>query len=233
MNCWEIAQNEIEECRRCENDKVRYLVVPEKKRHPSFSPPQPTRLLFISVAPPWGGSYFWDNTRPDALRKGLFEALQKAEQSISTLSEFRDQGFFLIPAVKCPSCKNGNDHLPTSTALKNCAPFLRKECESLSPERILALGKIPMQSASTAFNIEIPSKVEDFRGTLFHVLLGGRQIPLMGTYFPGNKRHGGFEHIAQDIREILSKSPRPGREKSAATMNKTDDLPSDQTRGMS
>ena len=216
MSCWEIAQNEFEECRRCEKDKVQYLVVPEKKRHPSFPPQQSTRLLFISVAPPWGGSYFWDETQPDRLRMGLFEALnealKKTGQRIRTISEFRDQGLFLVPAVKCPSCKNGNDHLPTSTAVKNCASFLRKECESLSPERILALGKIPMQSASTAFNIDIPRNVEDFRGTLFHILLGGRQIPLMGTYFPGNKRHGGFEHIAQNIREILSKSPKPGME---------------------
>lgn len=211
MSCWETTQNDIEQCRRCENDKVQYLVMPEKKRHPPSPPPQSIHLLFISVAPPWGGSYFWDDTQPDGLRRGLFEALQKAGQRISTLSQFREQGFFLAPAVKCPSCKNGNDHLPTSMALQNCAPFLRKECESLSPERILALGKIPMQSASTAFNIEIPRKVEDFRGPPFYVPLGGRQIPLMGTYFPGNKRHGGFEHIAQDIREILSKSPTPGQ----------------------
>ena len=177
MNCWEIAQNEFEECRRCENDKVQYLVVPEKKRHPSFPPPQPTRLLFISVAPPWGGSYFWDDTRPDGLRKGLFkalnEALKKTGQSISTLSEFRDQGVFLVPAVKCPSCKNGKDHLPASTAVKNCAPFLHKECKSLSPERILALGKIPMQSVSKAFNIIIPPGVER-RGGLGNLNTGDK-----------------------------------------------------------
>ena len=211
MSCWEIAQNQIEECRRCEKDNVQYLVVPEKKRHPSFPPPQPTRLLFISVAPPWGGSYFWDDTRPDALRKGLFEALQKAEQSISTLSEFHDQGFFLVPAVKCPSCGNEKDHHPASTALKNCAEFLHKECEILSPRRILALGKIPMQSASRAFGLNIPPKVKEYRNKTWWVTLGDREIPLTGTYFPGNKRHGGFEHIAQDIQEILSKSPKPGR----------------------
>ena len=120
MNCWETAQNQIKECRRCEKDNVQYLVVPKKKRHPSFPPPQSICLLFISVAPPCGGSYFWDNTRPDGLRKGLFEALNKDEvlkkngQRISDLSEFRDQGFFLIPAVKCPSCENGKDHHPAS-----------------------------------------------------------------------------------------------------------------------
>ena len=229
MNCWETAQNQIEECRRCENDKVQYLVVPENKRHPSFPPPQSIRLLFISVAPPWGGSYFWykpppdslDNPPPDdGLRNGLFrtlnEALKKTGQSISTLSEFRDQGYFLVPAVKCPSCKNGNDHLPASTAIKNCAPFLHKECKSLSPERILALGKIPMQSVSKVFNIKIPPRVERFREKTFWVTLGNREIPLMGTYFPGNNRHRGFEDIVTDIRQILSKSPRPGREESSA-----------------
>ncbi len=209
MSCWEIAQNEIEECRRCENDNVPYLVVPEKKRHPSFPPPQPTRLLFIAVAPPWGGSYFWDDTRPDGLRKGLFEALQKAEQGISTLSEFRDQGFFLVPAVKCPSYENGKDHHPASKVVKNCAAFLRKECEILSPERILALGKIPMQSVSKVFKIKIPPRVERFREETFWVTLGDREISLAGTYFPGNNRHGGSEDIVADIRKILSQSPRP------------------------
>ena len=216
MSCWETAQNQIEECRHCERDNVQYLVVPKKKRHPSFLPLQPTRLLFISVAPPWGRSYFWDDTRPDSLRRGLFDALQNAGQSISTLSEFRDQGYFLVPAVKCPSCKNGNDHLPASTAIKNCAPFLHKECKSLSPERILALGKIPMQSVSKVFNIKIPPTVERFREKTFWVTLGNREIPLMGTYFPGNNRHRGFEDIVTDIRKILSKSPRPGREESSA-----------------
>jgi len=220
MSCWETIQNEIEQCRRCEEAKVPYLEVPEKKRHPSFPPPQPTRLLFISVAPPCGGSYFWDDTRPDGLRKGLLEALnevlKKTGQRISDLSEFREQGFFLVPAVKCPSCENGKDHHPASEAVKNCAEFLRKECEILSPERILALGKIPMRSVSEAFNIKIPPRVERFREKPFWVTHGDREIPLAGTYFPGNKRHRGFEYIVQDIREILSKSPKPIREESAA-----------------
>ena len=209
MSCWEIAQNQIEECRRCKEAKVPYLEVPEKKRHPSFPPPQPTRLLFISVAPPCGGSYFWDDTRPDGLRKGLFEALNKDEvlkktgQRISTLSEFREQGFFLVPAVKCPSCEKGKDHHPASEAVKNCAEFLHKECESLSPERILALGQIPMQSVSKLFNIKIPPTVKRFREKTFWITLGDREIPLAGTYFPGNRRHGGFEDIATDIRKIL------------------------------
>ena len=216
MSCWETTQNEIEECRCCEEGKVPYLVVPEKKRHPPFPLSEPTCLLFISVAPPWGGSYFWDDTQPDGLRKGLFKALQKAGHSISTFSQFRKQGFFLVPGVKCPSCKNGNDHHPTSKAVKNCAEFLRKECEILSPERILALGKNAMQSASRAFGLEIPRRVERFREKTFWVTLGNREIPLMGSYFPGNNRHGGVEDIVTDIRKILSKSPRLGREGSSA-----------------
>jgi len=147
IRSWEAVKARINHCRRCETDHVRQLVVPTgHKRHPPYSPPRPTRLLFVSVAPPWGGSYFWDETQADTLRAGLFAALTTAGYPVATPDEFCEQGFFMVPAVKCPSCHNGKDARPAAGAVTNCAPFLREQCAIIAPERILALGQAAMDS---------------------------------------------------------------------------------------
>lgn len=65
-----------------------------------------------------------------------------------------------------------------------------------------------MQSAAMAFDLKIPSKVEEGRKKIRWVPLGNRQIPLAVTYFPGHNRHKGRECIAPDIREILGQEPK-------------------------
>ena len=126
MSNWESAQNEFQACRRCEQEQVRYLRVPAgEKRNPPWEPLLPIRLYFVSVAPPWGGAYFWDETARDAVRDGLFRALRKTLLTeVTTCRQFRDLHLFLTPAVKCPSAKTNNiqggkdrDHPPSSTAV--------------------------------------------------------------------------------------------------------------------
>ncbi len=210
---WNTVKRKINDCRDCEQRNVRYLVVPtEPKPQPQFPPPQPTRLLFVSIAPPWGGSYFWDDTRTDNLRNGLFKALDQAGFSVATLDEFLEHGFFMVPGVKCPSCdENGKDRLPSASAIKNCAGFLREQCQIIAPERILALGLEAMKSLSGAFTLERSGRVKEYRTNTRWLSLGNRRVPLSGTYFPGTDRHGGGAAIVADIRRSLRQASRTGR----------------------
>ena len=126
---WESIQRAIQNCRTCEVESVPHLSVPcGAKREPTWEPVSPVRLYFVSVAPPWGGAYFWDETKRDAVREGLFRALHGAiPAGIRNCEEFRANRLFLSPAVKCPSMKNDKDHSPSLLAVTNCANFLLEE----------------------------------------------------------------------------------------------------------
>jgi len=171
MSDWESTQNEVQACRRCEQQRVRYLRVPAgEKRNPPWEPLLPIRLYFVSVAPPWGGAYFWDETARDAVRDGIFRALRKPLLTdVTTCREFRDLHLFLTPAVKCPSAKTNNiqggkdrDHPPSRTAVANCAELLRSEIMAANPERILALGAVPFRSLCDIFGIVAPGMWRGF-----------------------------------------------------------------------
>lgn len=207
---WPLVQTQIDNCRRCEQEAVRYLVVPSgQKRHPPYPPPVPTRLLFVSVAPPWGGDYFWDESKHDKVREGLFSALATATgQQFNSVRAFREAGYFLIPGVKCPSQKCGKDHEPSAMAIKNCASHLVGEIGLSHAERILALGREPMKSVSHALELEFPGMVHEYRRKLLWGRIAGHLVPVAGTYFPGNNRHKGFAKIAEDIKWILAQEPK-------------------------
>ena len=208
---WESIQQAIQNCRTCEVESVPHLSVPcEGKRKPSWEPVRPVRLYFVSVAPPWGGAYFWDESKRDAVREGLFTALRKPlDVVVNNCAQFRDIRLFLTPAVKCPSTKNNRDHQPSRFAVRHCKNFLHDELIAAEPERILALGRVPFKSLCGIFSIiDAPQGVAEFRKRTWWVRLGMRKVPLSGTYFPGNDRHRGFDLIAQDIDRILKLSPK-------------------------
>jgi hypothetical protein len=82
------------------------------------------------------------------------------------------------------------------------------ELEISRTDRVLALGRDPMKSASLALELkDVPSKVCEFQRRLWWGEVAGRRIPVAGTYFPGNNRHRGFGKIAEDIRWILKQVP--------------------------
>jgi uracil-DNA glycosylase len=202
---WESIQATIDACRLCEQANAPFLRVPTgRKRHPPFSPPTPTRILFVSVAPPWGGDYFWAEGRPDAVREGLFQALNGIGNSIRTCQDFWSARYFLVPGVKCPSESGGNDHLPSSKARDMCANHLRSEIFTVAPERILALGREAMASISSALGLNAPRTVSAIRRSgPWWATVGGQIIPVAGTYFPGNNRHNGLAFIGPDIQALL------------------------------
>jgi uracil-DNA glycosylase family 4 len=207
---WESTQNDIQTCQRCGTDAVPHLRVPtDDKRKPPWGPLQPVRLYFVSVAPPWGGTYFWDETRRDSVREGVFAALRKPlGVTVTTCREFRELRLFLTPAVKCPSAENDKDHNPSRRAIQHCARFLRAELLAAQPERILALGRLPFESLCSIFGIEAPKQVAQFRKRVLWIRLGAKEVPLSGTYFAGNNRHRGASAIIEDISRLLELSPR-------------------------
>lgn len=210
---WETIQQDIQTCRCCEIQHVANLRVPcAAKCNPPWEPLRPVRLYFVSVAPPWGGDYFWDETNRDAVREGLFKALRSLPKPlngvINSCRQFRDVGLFLTPAVKCPSSKSEKDSKPSPPAVANCAHFLHSELITAEPERILALGQVPFRALCQLFRLDAPSEVAEFRKNVAWVHIGKKQVPLMGTYFPGNNRHRGFTSIIEDIGSLLDLAPK-------------------------
>jgi uracil-DNA glycosylase len=208
---WATIQQEVQSCRHCATQDVANLRVPgAAKRNPPWEPLRPVRLYFVSVAPPWGGDYFWDETNGDAVREGLFEALRSLPKplAISSCREFRDARLFLTPAVKCPSSIANKDSKPSPAAIENCAHFLRSELIAAEAERILALGQVPFRALCRVLGLDAPSRVAEFRKQTRWVRLGQKNVPLMGTYFPGNNRHRGFASIVEDIERLLDLVPK-------------------------
>ena len=100
------------------------------------------------------------------------------------------------------------DHPPSSKAVANCAELLRSEIMAANPERILALGAVPFRGLCDLFGIAAPRQVAKFRGRVWWIRLGKRDVPIAGTYFTGNNRHRGFEKIVEDVRHMLNLEPR-------------------------
>jgi len=92
--------------------------------------------------------------------------------------------------------------------MKNCSTFLLAELTAAKAERILALGAVPFRSLCDIFGIDAPARVEAFRGQVWWVRIGEMEVPLAGTYFPGNNRHKGFGKIVEDIDRLLQFAPR-------------------------
>lgn len=207
---WPEIQSAIRTCQRCEDKPVPNIRVPcREKRKPPYDPRPPIRLYFVSVAPPSGGAYFWDETQRDAVRDGLFSALSKSMGiEVENCREFLAAQLFLTPAVKCPSEKNGNDHKPSRFAVKNCSRFLHSELLVAKPERILALGRDPFYALRDIFGLEAPRNVGSLRKRTWWVPIGQTEVPLSGTFFPGNNRHKGFQFIVEDIARILKLEPK-------------------------
>ena len=203
---WEDPIREIDACRLCEVEGVRRLRVPAgAKHHPPLAPPRPTRVLFVAVAPPWSGGFFWDESRDDRLRDGLLRAVTEATgEPIDSIERFRRVGFYLLPAVRCPSEESERDRPPAIEAIRNCERHLLRIVEAVSPQRIVTLGQVPLRAVSEVFGLPVPPRVSDLRGVIRRVRTGGRPIPLAATYFAGNNRHRGFGDIVRTIEQVLS-----------------------------
>jgi len=67
---------------------------------------------------------------------------------------------------------------------------------------------VPFASLCEIFGLDAPKKVAEFRKRIWWVRVGTMEVPLSGTYFPGNDRHEGFSAIGPDIARLLALNPR-------------------------
>ncbi len=117
------------------------------------NPPVRTRILFVGVAPTAqkgrnGGAHFY-SAPTDALRKGLFRALDRIfesdlmegdERGLSEgIRRFIDHGYFFLHAAKV---RPFYDDAPPPVVLKRCASIhLKPEIAFLAPLAVCFLGK--------------------------------------------------------------------------------------------
>jgi uncharacterized phage protein (TIGR02220 family) len=146
--------HEIEKCTKCENLEDDRLGTDEKpcvkfQVETKWKPKNGINVLFIAESPPWNGKqrYFYN---PDIvekrtnLRKEVLRHL-----NLKTLEEFRDNGYFLIDAIKCRLNKKEKKNVPTQV-LQNCsAKFLQREITQLKPQTIFVLGNSAKRALQT------------------------------------------------------------------------------------
>jgi uracil-DNA glycosylase len=129
---------------------------------------------------------------------------EATRESIDSIDQFRHLGFYLLPAVRCPSEDAGRDHPPSVAAIRNCERHLLRMLEAICPERIVTLGQAPLRAVSEIFGLPLPRRLSELRSVIQWARLGGDSIPVASTYFAGNNRHRGFGDIVRAIEQVLS-----------------------------
>ena len=148
--------------------------------------------------------HFWDEGVPDRLRDGVYRALGEALGiTLTTVAQFCADGFYLVPAVRCPSVWGGRDHLPRAAAVRNCSRHLHTSVLAIRPKRVLMLGRVPLRAMSLAFDLDLPSSVRACLGRQWTLALPHGDMTVAATYFPGNNRHRGFDAIVETLRNLM------------------------------
>jgi DNA polymerase len=152
---------EIGDCQRCKLSKERtHIVFGEGNAY--------ARIMFIGEAP----------GREEDLQARPF--VGEAGQLLTRLIEkmgFKREDVYIANIVKCRPPMNRD---PQEDEISICLPFLERQVEIISPEIIIALGKI---SAYTLLNIKSPiSKfsISKIRGKFYEY----KGIPVMPTFHP-------------------------------------------------
>lgn len=199
---WENIQDEIDKCRRCIEKGHRHVSVKRNKKHPRWMPKN-VKTLFVTEAPPSSGKYFYEPERDNRnknMRDVLFEIL-----NISDIHEFRTKGYFLIDSVKCPSEKDGRNWKPLKKVIKECNCYLKREIESINPDKICILGSSALYSVLNIYSI-IPlnksKRIKDNRErrNRKYIKIGNKECRIIITYFPSYIN--GINKITEDIEDI-------------------------------
>lgn len=106
----------------------------------------PVKVAFIAEAPPGNSEgYFYDPTPHvnymETLRNSLFDLLElRGETTTAKLAQFKENGYFLVDAIKC-RCRKKSGQPPKSITTICAEKWLTKELTELTPSRICTLGK--------------------------------------------------------------------------------------------
>ena len=170
---------EIEKCTRCSLSKFRINAVPGEG-------PVTARLMFVGEAP---GAKEDELGRPFVGRSGILltELLSKAGIDRNNV--------FITSILKS---RPPNNRKPTSEEIKACLPYLMKQIEIISPEIIVLLGSVALNSLIG------PWKLSDAHGK-FHESANG--LLFFITYHPAAclrfPKYRGL--MLEDLRMLKSK----------------------------
>lgn len=210
---WQELQRDVQRCTKCRVENCKGVRCPDG-RIPTAEP-RNTKLLFISEAPPLNTkSYFYYEDAPDRLRDRLFGILNELGYTISSIQDFIDAGFYLLPTVKCPSADNGRNVAPRECVIKRCAAaHLKREIEYIKPASLCLLGRTallgflylhtsfwagPEQSAQG-----VGKKVSEAAGTLVPVRILGKDLVVIPSYWP-TRRHRRYHEIYHHIQSAAA-----------------------------
>lgn len=218
MNWHELRQR-MRGCTKCHAECFWEVRCPDDRCSDDRVPlPRDVRLLFISEAPPLNThSYFYYENTPNRLRRGLFESLRRRVREINSIDDFFNAGFYLLPTVKCPSAKGGQNIRPRKGVVKLCAEhYLKRELEYIleyiRPDCICLLGRTALHGfrwLCTCWDVPEPDvqgmgeNVSEVAGRVFNVRILDRNITVIPTYWP-TERHGRFNEIGNHIRRCHS-----------------------------
>ena len=216
---WTELQKEIRECRLCATASLAEVHCPDA-RVPVVAP-RTVKLLFISEAPPLKKHcYFYYEAANDRLRERMFGILRELGYEISTIQDFSNAGFYLLPTVKCASAKGGRNSAPSGRVITLCAGLhLKREIEHIQPDGILLLGRTALLGfvhLCELWEVELPprlskrSTVTDVAGTLLKLRLVGKAMTIMPSYWP-TRRHRKYHEIGEHIRQLMAELDRTKR----------------------
>ena len=207
MNWHELQQN-VRCCTKCTEEGCNGIRCPDG-RVPSAEP-RNVKLLFISEAPPLNtNSYFYYEHAPDRLRHRLFGILGEMGYEISSIRDFIDAGFYLLPTVKCPSAREGRNAAPRESVIKRCAAeHLKREIEYIRPDSLCLLGRTALLGflwLRTLWDVpergarEVGKTVSEAAGTVLTVRISGKDVAVIPSYWP-TRRHRRYHEIHDHIR---------------------------------
>jgi uracil-DNA glycosylase family 4 len=209
---WSEIQDEIKRCKKCKEEGFFEVKCPDD-RIPT-SEPRHVKLLFVSEAPPLNTRYyFYNENSNDRLRNSLFGLLRTdLGYEINTISDFIATGFYLLPAVKCPSARNGRNAAPAKSVIKLCAEqHLKREIEYIKPAGVCLLGRTALQGFLILRNLwdvqthdsgEVGKTLSEAAGKVLEVKILDNRTKFMISYWP-TKRHRRFHEISEHIRRII------------------------------
>lgn len=209
---WTELEELIKRCTKCREAGLPGVKCPDA-RVPTVEPKN-VKLLFISEAPPLNTQfYFYDENSNDRLRTRLFGILRTMGYEISTIKDFVEAGFFLLPTVKCPSVRDGCNTAPGGRIIKLCAAqHLKQEIECIRPAGICLLGRTALHgllclrdlgAARVHGSVDLNSTVSKVAGNVLEVEISGEEnITLIPSYWP-TQRHRKYHQIGEHIRLLL------------------------------
>jgi hypothetical protein len=134
----------IVDCNKCLALGINYSTTKEENLLFAYQyKPEIVKVLWIVESPPYSNPprYFYrpELTKHDSLYKEVMKSLDIIPSSpkADSLNKFKQLGYFLIDAAKCPIDKK-NSRLKTQI-IKNCSSILQQEVISLEPEKIIII----------------------------------------------------------------------------------------------